>query len=199
MTILIVGNRGNMGSRYTQICETLGHDVWGHDIADGKSWGGCKGADWAIIATPVGTHMEWIKRLSDSGVSHVLCEKPITTSASKLKDLPSGVSMVNNWAFLFPWQMFPQCHNIHYSSPWSGGDGDWDMIQPVYLANRLTRETGPVFDVRIDGYPVTRHQFELSYVSMIKAWLRGEQMWGIDNIIAAHNRVLKWMQGALTL
>jgi hypothetical protein len=177
MRLLIAGNLGSMGIRYTAICKYLGHEVIGYDLCDTATLPPI--ADKVIIATPVQSHLQWCLWAINEKIPF-LCEKPISYSIEETQELrqaceSSGVSgyMVNNWQFVLPGEFLQIGMNdimLNYYN--TGRDGIYDLIQPCYLARYLkVNKESPFYNSTVNGYHVTQYNFDKSYVNMIEKFI----------------------------
>jgi len=194
---LILGDRGRMGRRYSAIFRYLKipFDRW--DISTGDPLPALSQYEYALICTPTDTHIEWIKRLRDSRVEFVLCEKPICMSSTELDGLELGdthLCVVNNWSFAHrDMVLLPGSCVVDYSNWYTGPHGGvWDGIQLHYLDKRGLADIseGPVFRCRINSLPVTLSDIDESYVRMIHTWRdnpdcwTNTDLWNINDIAA---------------
>jgi len=79
----------------------------------------------------------------------------------------------------------PQSNYVYYDHYSAGRNNDIsDMMQPYYLSNDFEfKFTSPIFDVKINGTPISLHDVEMSYIYMLQDWLAGEKLWGIQDAI----------------
>jgi hypothetical protein len=201
--ILLVGADGAMGKRYHGIMNYLKADHVCFDIHD--DWDTVHHVKKAIVATPIATHIEICEMLLRLGVQHILCEKPISKSFEAVKDLrtlqnggPSKIYMVNNWAFLLRTEPLAKQSNwIDWNYYNSGADGDFDLIQPIYLADGypLIQRTSPIYHLIINKTKLSQIDFDRSYVRMIQAFLDDQfhLLWNLDEALEAIGKLLLYM------
>ena len=202
MNVLVLGSAGNMGRRYCAILNFLGVDFVGFDISTGADYGSLRLYEFThvLIATPVNTHIGLIFNLHNV-VGSILCEKPISISVDDLLNLQmnqTSVYMVNNWRFILGVKklLSPGQNEIALDYYNTGKDGDWDLIQPIYLSRGMPtiKRKSPVYDCNVNGTMITQHNFDMSYVAMIRAWLDTPQlMWNLDDAINATKKTIKYI------
>ena len=205
MKVLVLGSAGNMGRRYCSILKYCGIDHVGIDL--GPNYLAGDGITHVLIATPISEHYRNIKGLLEktSGLS-ILCEKPICKEIDQIlelqkisKETKTPIYMVNNWRFILGrWRILQpenNCISLDYYN--TGKDGDWDLIQSIYLSRGMPniKRSSPVYDCSVNGTMITQHNFDLSYVAMIRAWLDIPQlMWTLDDAIKATEKTIKYME-----
>lgn len=178
MSILIVGDKGNMGRRYHAICNYLHIPVLGLDA----NWSKddlrvyMQDASQVIVATPTSTHCEWIRRLLPFG-KPILCEKPITkdlvaldSTLREAKDAKVSLSMVYQYkCFTNGWSRGESVYDY-----WNHGkDGlVWDCIQIIGLAKEAIslREESPIWNCWLNGVRLDIGYMDHAYVQMIRDW-----------------------------
>jgi hypothetical protein len=203
MKVLVIGSRGNMGRRFSAIIRHLGHDLLEYDPPAAPYMPDFKECDACIIATPVVGHMPYLKTIMP--VKPVLCEKPLSFDLAQVKAAASyagkqgcAAYMVNNWAFVGHHRE-PMSEGSIVVNTWNTGtDGDWDLIQPLYLVEDISNfecvRKYPWLSVAINGVGYGRDDFDISYVEMVQAFLDGEydKLWPVANMVTAHERVIEY-------
>lgn len=203
MSILIVGNNGNMGRRYEHICRWYGRKTIGIDVGDKIPRP--TEVDRAIIATPTDSHIEAAMWCAHYGIPF-LCEKPISKNigdVTALRDVcrknESNGYMVCNWSFTGHGKRYcPGTHTVSYDCWNTGKDGLWwDCIQLVALAidknNISLKNESPTFFATIDGMIVGLDTIAHSYVMMIHSFLNSpDDLWSLDVAVDATKRVIDW-------
>jgi hypothetical protein len=181
----------------------MGVEHHGYDVSEPHTMPE-NGFDRAIVATPIDDHADTCGRLLALGIS-VLCEKPISKSIDVLLGLTNvatlskvSLHMVNNWRFVLGRKRILDAgHNsisLNYYN--TGADGDWDLIQPVYLSRGYPTisRTSPVYDCSVNGTLINQMNFDMSYVAMIDAWIHNPAlMWTMSDAIAATEKTIKYM------
>ena len=207
MKVLILGSAGSMGKRYTSILSYMGIDHRGYDI-NGLSpmlAAACEGCTHAIVATPIPCHVDDCKEMLSRGLS-VLCEKPIAKTVDAVAELAgfyhtskTSLHMVNNWRFVLGRKRILDAgHNsisLNYFN--TGADGDYDLIQPIYLSRGYPTisRTSPVYDCSVNGTLINQMNFDMSYVAMIDAWIHNPAlMWTMEDAIKATEKTIKYME-----
>ena len=205
MKLLICGNLGAMGRRYSTVASYLGIDHVGFDTKKDEGDAPLEGVTHAIVATPIDHHVDTCGSLLSLGIS-VLCEKPISKSMDDLAYLTNQCAksagtlhMVNNWRFVLGRKRILDAgHNsIHLNYYNTGADGDWDLIQPIYLSRGYPTisRTSPAYDCSVNGTLINQMNFDMSYVAMIDAWIHNpELMWTMGDAIAATEKTIKYME-----
>ena len=203
--VLVVGSKGRMGVRYCCVLKYLGIDFVEYDTNGALNPWSEDEVDRSIVATPIDSHVEVCDRLLSNGIS-VLCEKPIAKDIDALKDLndvsrlnKASLHMVNNWRFVLGRKKILDAgHNqitLNYFN--LGADGDWDLIQPVYLSlgYPTISRTSPVYDCSVNGTLINQMNFDMSYVAMIDAWIHNPAlMWTMEDAIKATEKTIKYME-----
>jgi len=206
MRVLVIGSNGRMGKLYAAIVRYLGHEVVPHDTDTGPIPNRAK-YEKAIIATPIDTHHEYCKWLAERKCDF-LCEKPISKNIDEVCEIAGmceadGVNgfMVSNWAFAIG-ASGNSVDGIKIHTYNTGNDGDWDLIQPLWLlkdsSSLEVTKTYP--GVRVERYhgEYTRFfagfDFERSYIEMVEVFICGEysKLWTIKSVIPAHERVVEY-------
>lgn len=211
MRILVIGNLGSMGRRYTACLKAMHEDVLGFDV--GGPIPNPSEYDRAIIATPTETHFMWCDYLIQKG-KDFLCEKPVSKDPAAVCQLAelakaSGVDgrMVSNWLYAVNQALLlgrgPTGGQsvtaimgemeIVYRSYNSGKDGFfWDCIQPIYMAGKFVYDNkSPMFEAHVDGNQITLEMIERSYLIMLSEWMYGDRnrLWSLEDAAAASKKV----------
>jgi hypothetical protein len=207
---LVIGSRGSIGSRWCAVLRYLREDYLEADLGDPWwEWD----FDRVIIATPTDRHPQDLRLALHKG-KPILCEKPIATDSREVATLAEeakragvDVRMVSNWLYavnlLLVRERGPRGRqgavanmgemHISYDYYNSGRDGFWwDMIQPIYLAGKLTySRNSPVFQCSVDGMDLPLGIIEESYVVMLSEWLHGDRsrLWSLGDSVLAHKKV----------
>ena len=193
--VYIYGHRGNMGTRYKTICQSLGHEVGGWDV-DGETRAmSLRDADAIIVATPTASHADILHSLRDCG-RPVLCEKPLTKSLTVLEELlwamkkaGTRIAMVNQYAEL---DTIVDGADTYYNCFRHGQDGlYWDCISLVRLARGpiLLKEDSPVWQCTLNGRRLELGEVDKAYVAMLDRWLKDPTRTDYDELWAAHKKV----------
>jgi hypothetical protein len=195
-----------MGRRYASVCNSLKIPFIGVDKNDKLP----KDITHVILATPTDSHLIDIIKLRLKYPYHVkvLCEKPISkikhpNDLDVLKDKVHEYFMVNQYAYYR--DNIDETHNdgvTSYNYYNSGKDGNlWDCIQLIQLAKGAIkiRNNLPIWTCRINGFSLSRELIDHCYVKMIQDFTTDYTMyrrpWGIDTIIDAHEKVLRYEAG----
>jgi hypothetical protein len=195
-TIAIVGNKGNMASRYAAILRCAeGITVTGWDVGERPIE-----ADGYIVCTPTPTHIAVIKSIAKFG-KPILCEKPVTKSLAELAEIRAiceghgaPFQCVMQYCWLAPCN--DEIGPSHYDYFKHGPDGlIWDCFQIIALAKGDVEigEQSPVWDCVINGRRLNIAQMDFAYIEMIRSWLYGNpQPW--EFIEEAHRKVAAYEQ-----
>jgi hypothetical protein len=195
--ICIVGNRGNMGKRYSAICDYLNIPWAGIDCpdpitVDDKIMRECDGV---IIATPSSQHPENLKRYWESYKKPILCEKPIVHRLDLVAQMEDwlmsskpNVQMVNQYRWL--------SHGEHvgdtvYDFVHHGKDGlNWDCINLIGMAMGKVelKEESPIWKCRLNGLDLHIEDMDVAYITMVSQWVKDPRD-NIPYIIKAHRKV----------
>ena len=212
MKTLIIGNKGNMGSRYAACLNYLGEGFDGIDLGEVS----IHLSNRAIICTPTESHLSLMKKMNRAGINF-LVEKPIATTSyydvyMGVKDITVDARMVCNWEFAINMvltghrdTMVKGNTRVEYDCYNTGKDGvAWDCIQLIHLAgpkNISIKTKSPVMECKVyteknpKGYEITTRHIEESYVCMLSSWLNcPEQLWGMPEALQAHMEVLEYME-----
>ena len=198
--ILLVGAKGNMGSRYSAILRHLGETHYSIDIDD--PWPETKRVKKVIIATPTCSHLNDIQVANEMYPSaDILCEKPISRHSEDLELMRVNrkrLYCVNQYAHLFPDTLVPLDDGGTSDNYFKhGGDGlAWDCFQLFALAEGPVelRENSPIWKCRINGYPYSIGSMDRAYIRMIHDFLGDmETVWGWDKIVETTRKVEQWI------
>lgn len=202
MKVLVIGSRGNIGSRYSAIVRYFGHELLEYDPSKiNYSMPDVDAYDCCIIATPVSEHSRYLKQIMP--YKPVLCEKPLSFNVDEVKGLARAANqmgaaayMVNNWAFVGQHREPMSAGSIVINTYNTGADGEWDLIQPLYLVEDIENieclRAYPWLSVMIDGTGYGRDDFDRSYVDMVQAFLEDDcgKLWPVERMVTAHERVV---------
>jgi hypothetical protein len=181
--VVLLGHTGNIGRRYNYLLRRLGINVIGWDLSNINDRIPVCPDHLYLVATPTDLHVRHVEEIICYDKSaDILVEKPLCMprDISTLEKLEAGsdciIRMVNNWAYVIPGlSLFS--HDIVYRY-WNHGGKEADVHWTLCQAFALSKPgclsyhfDSPVFDVRIDGCPVTQAMFDMSYLSMLQAWL----------------------------
>lgn len=211
--VLVIGGRGNMGSRYCAILKHLKEDAYSVDD-EFVSYQLLPCFDAFIIATPTPNHYPMLKMLASLG-KPVLCEKPLCEYGYEVKHINylalqsnTDIRMVCNWEYAFNLVltrnkdvMIMGDTKIEYDCWKTGNDGlARDCIQLIHLAgpkNITLKQESPVMECLLKtennpiGYEVNTRHIEESYVLMLSDWLnRSIRVWNLERAFAANQDVL---------
>lgn len=181
---LLLGARGNMGSRYAAIFRYCGVDFVPVDVGDSYY---DQHYDGVLIATPTACHVEHIRKFADSGLP-ILCEKPITKNLVELDEVIKDcekhgtmLQMVSQYDELVTHSSGPTVYDYFKH----GGDGlYWDTMNIIYHARGSVeiREQSPIWRCVINGQRLSIADMDMAYIKMIAKWLCGprsdlERIW----------------------
>lgn len=175
--ILIIGNKGSMGRRYSALLRHKCIAFDGVDIdtsieAIAKLSNKYEGL---IVATPTDTHYSILTKLADSK-ANILCEKPITKSADELNDILTIYKNKNL-------QMVMQYRELDigrggdsfYDYYNHGRDGlFWDCLQIIALARGkvMLSESSPFWNCKLNGQNLNISEMDYAYSYMLSRWFR---------------------------
>lgn len=197
-TLLIIGIKGNMGSRYADMARSMGVEVLGTDLGDPL---GTVHPDLVLIAVPTSAHFETcleVQRLWPK--VPYLCEKPIaTTNVCRLQDLTGY--MVNNWSFATGKYIEPHSVEVNYNCSNTGQDGTrWDCIQLYHICKAIPtiKTDSSELQCTVGGVTVTRDMIWESYKLMLQHFIKGreEKLWTIKSTIPTH-QLIKFILGGV--
>jgi hypothetical protein len=186
------------------ILNYLHHDTHGVDLHDV-----IPAAERYIIATPTGTHLDIlsgiIEKYGIAGDLSILIEKPVTKRPELLgivAKTKNKVWMVNQYAYAKNGRGMYLHQRTGYDYFNSGDDGlAWDCIQLIHLAKGpiVLKNESPRRLCTINGNFVPLDMVDDLYVRMIKDFIGDNQvygkLWGPEDIIAAHEKVLAYEKG----
>lgn len=192
MKVHIIGNKGNMGRRYSAICTRFDVPFDGSDRCERPD---VESASHVIIATPTNTHVDLIRYVLEHSEAKILCEKPIEIGPALIANETDRLFMVNNYAYCAGSVPRYEDSRTEYNYYHSGPHGlVWDCIQLVHLAagSISLRNENPVWKCVINGFYLERSQIDSSYVVMLFDFLADKpmQLWGSKDIIEAHAKAL---------
>lgn len=185
MNIMVIGNHGNMGRRYSAILRHLGVSVIGHDVQHEAESGAVmyfdikvRQSSGIIIATPTRTHLSVLMRVLPHK-KPVLCEKPFAVGpALEVERVVNEylanhvpLAMVNQYEFLAGRDVGPTSYDY-----WNHGQDGlvWDAINIIEMARGTIelKEESPIWTCRINGDRIDPGQMDSAYVAMIEAWIK---------------------------
>lgn len=212
--ICIIGAAGNMGKRYSAICDSEDIPYISVDREDSLPRP-ADGISHYIIATPTSTHGKVLIDLTNlnPGYLKVLVEKPfaimdnLKTGLAPIEHARSHghtVYMVNQYAYYSHGLTEEAEGPTHYDYYNSGKDGAaWDCIQLIHLAKsnvEYLQNENPIWDCMINGMKLNRELIDLCYVKMIKDFATDGttygRLWGWKDIKAAHRKVIAYEKSA---
>lgn len=183
MKLLVIGYRGAIGRRWMTCARHLQIPVTGWDILD-QTDPPVDAITHCLIATPTTTHYGVFMWASEHHWS-IMVEKPMTMdlNESYIMGCMAGF-VVNNWSLVHPDKIYkPRSCTIEYRSHYTGPHGEpWDTCQLEYLCTPGQRPRvveSPVWGARINGRHVSYKQLELSYLTMLDAFVhdRRHELW----------------------
>lgn len=179
--ILIVGSKGNMGSRYGAILNHLGVSWQGADIETGAAGTEvlAKQADGIIIASPTGLHYEHLRTFA-SLKKPIFCEKPFTKNMNEMGEIcelyeGQSLTMALQYSELLEQGFRGESFYNYFKH---GVDGlVWDCIQIIGLAKGecALREDSPIWRCRINGQTLSQGHMDEAYVKNVQRWLGGNR------------------------
>lgn len=188
--ILLLGNKGGMGRRYSAIMRHLGIPFVGID--QGEPVPGTKYSG-VIVATPTETHYDIVRLYRHLDIP-ILCEKPISRRIDHVRELVETtryLTMVNQ----YEWLIDSDSEGDTVYNYWnSGKDGpQWDCINIIGLAKKPARisNKSPIWHCAINGHTLNIKDMDMAYCRMIDAWAKRPTSENRDYIIRAHSRVLQ--------
>lgn len=203
--ILVVGYKGNMGSRYTAILDYLGVDWVGVDFKESTGAGYAEKVDGVIDAGPTALRMTRLRTLvSRFPGAPILAEKPFTTHGLAWKVigdhglLNTPVQMVNQYVFMGGYRL-PPGHSDHtyYNYFKHGGDGlAFDCINILGLAKGSVDllGTSPIWKCEINGRTLSIQDMDRAYIAMVERWLK-KPVSNWDYIVHAHRKAYEYEKG----
>lgn len=203
MQVLIIGNLGNMGWRYSTVLNHIDVPWIGLDINGPKVPAEVvKECTHCIVATPTISHTTIIMTLMNSGHTHLkfLCEKPISKNLTEVEMLVNecksrlvDLHMVNQYEFIPKTYKNDKPPTTQYNYFKTGGDGlAWDCINILGLSDKdveLSNDS-PKWSGKINGYEISIADMDQAYIDMMMQWLyhpKSCKSCG-DYIIEAHKR-----------
>lgn len=201
----IVGDKGNMASRYKAILNHFRVNVTGHDlgphctphlssIAEARAL-----ADGFIICTPTDTHLDEIEKHLYYD-KPILCEKPLVCDSVKLegfleihKEKKHLITMINQYSYIDGKDYWDKSIGTYYSYFKSGTDGIyWDTINIIGQAEGKVRvdNESPVWTCFINNQRLSIEDMDMAYLSMLCHWMikpEGNMAYALE----AHKKVEK--------
>lgn len=207
MNVLIVGAKGNIGSRYSCIVRHLAHTPIEIDIPHSESTfqqavGLC---DHVIVATPTEFHVESVLKVIKHARpgTEILCEKPIAKKLNIVAELyqrayHAGCNLysVNQYNYLSEAEVFEnETGPTRYNYFKSGKDGLYfDCFQLFALASGKVSlaNSSPIWSCAINGVPISIKGMDLAYLQMIEDFLGAKaKLWGESVVLPALARILE--------
>lgn len=197
--IALIGANGSMGKRYQAIFNYLKLDFMpmDQDLSPEAIIERAAACDRILIASPTHTHVSFLRELLPTK-KPILCEKPVTKDLEELREIHAfckraglTYNMVMQYAQLQYGYSGPSSYNYFRH----GNDGlAWDCIQILALANGPVelKDDSPIWRCRINGIQLDIASMDMAYISMIQKWLIGDLCQTLDEILAAHERVIKY-------
>lgn len=179
--ILLIGNRGSVGRRYSAILDYLGADWVGYDSAWDANPPVLPRFDKFIVATPTPTHYGVVSELPRD--RPVLCEKPLASSFQDAKEMADSREgyIVSNYRYA----LGDGPHLIEYDFFNTGKDGlRMDCCQLLMLdRNAVLRNKSPYWTLKDNGETVPYETIERSYVYMLRDFVDGnyERLWSFKD------------------
>lgn len=196
--VYIVGNKGNMASRYKAILNHLGVAHTGHDKYEPWHFS-AKEATHFIVCTPTDRHITDISHCLEFR-KPILCEKPFTHDYNEL--LKAEVEWQNDCYLITMVNQYAQIAGSAQDEPTfynyfkTGMDGlYWDCINIIGLAKDgfTVGNTSPEWTCTINGKLLNINMMDQAYIDMIDSWLTNpESNW--DYTKHAHAKVAKVME-----
>jgi hypothetical protein len=198
--VYILGNKGNMGRRYTAILKHLGVAVAGCDLDDWRL--PPKDCDGIIIATPTSSHLELLEACLRIGDRPILCEKPFTTDIEAMRRFVhrrselNRIRMVNQYEHL-PGTSEPVTHGVsRYNYFNHGRDGlAYDCVNILGMAmwNCSLEEYSPKWICWLNGHRLKIEDMDYAYIEMINDWTTCPKS-NMEYALAAHEKAAAWRQ-----
>lgn len=201
MKVLIVGNKGNMGRRYSAVLSYLNIDYVGIDIIDNvifrdENIFNDKKITHVLICTPTKYHIP--KTLFYSEIypmASILVEKPIALTAceaAKVKQIKHNkLYIVNNWAHVKEDMLRIGQNSVFYDYYQTGPHGLYiDCCQLLYLSKHIEhcslKNVSPVFNVNINDKNITKENIDYSYIRMVYYWLKNDssKLWDMTDALS---------------
>jgi len=179
MPVLVIGNKGNMGRRYSAVLKYLGLKTRGLDLDwdFDKLESEVSKVTGVIIATPTETHVGWIRLLAPYN-KPILCEKPITKDLNALKlalEYTDNCGTPINMVYQYSELVNPKAKGPTHYNYWNHGrDGmNWDCIQIIGLGKGKISlgEDSPLWKCQINGEHLSSGSMDMAYVEHVRKWL----------------------------
>ena len=188
--IVVIGAKGNMGSRYCFYLRYLGCDVVEVDLDSGHTPMNCDGI---LIATPTENHIDHIRVAAEFN-KPILCEKAISKDLKLVTDICEAdinLRMINQYGYF---DLLYESGATHYNYFRTGNDGlNWDCINiigiarnEVYISNR-----SPVWTCCINGRRASLGDMDRAYLWNLQDWLVKEDH-NKPYILHAHKKASEW-------
>jgi len=188
--IMVLGYKGNMGTRYTRILDYLGVDWGGMDLTENKGFDRPGDIDGIIDAGPTRGRLRRLYDLDPK--TPVLAEKPFTLGVIdraylQLKTRP--IQMVNQYVHMGGHKLPPGDSTLTYYNYFKhGGDGiAFDCINILGLATGrvILQQDSPIWKCELNGRSLSISDMDFAYIAMIEAWLK-QPTPNWDYIVHAH-------------
>lgn len=186
--ILLLGNKGGMGRRYSAVLDYLEIPFCGVDVDNAVP-----GYDYdgVIIATPTDTHFDLVRIYSQLKIP-ILCEKAITRNEDELGailDIPDlQLQMVNQYSQIAYGSGNGETFYDYYNT---GKDGlAWDCINIIGLAKGLAKisNQSPIWKCTINGQELKITDMDRAYIRMIADWYKTPRS-NLKYIERAHRKI----------
>ena len=206
--LCIIGAGGNMGRRYSAICQLEKIAFTPIDKNDPLPRNGDH--THFLITTPTDTHLKILDSLVANNINRmsILIEKPLVNSLclaeliaalKKARRLGHSVYMVNQYAY-YSHGIADSEGPTYYDYYNSGKDGIfWDCIQLLYLARNgvpFLKNKSPIWHCMINGVKLDRELIDLCYLKMLKDFITDGDTYGRHwyerDIIKAHKSVIEY-------
>lgn len=210
MSVLLIGARGKMGTRYRHIFDSL--NITHHDLDLGfekEDLGRLLTMNSkVVITTPTDKHFETVMTLCERKEGNkkidLLIEKPVCKSLEMVEQLneecqsknitPYVVNQYNHYnkSLLFSHSSGPSFYDYYNT----GSDGlKWDCFQIIALAKDRPElfNKSPVWTCQINGYPLEFGEMDWAYYRMMASFNGQKQgLWGPKEMIRATKKVLEY-------
>lgn len=198
--ILILGGRGNMGTRYGKILREMGVDFEVHDIEHGRLEQDSR-IRGVLITTPTDAHLGSIHQVTEKFDVPILCEKPIARYAQIIDVIDDwekaqyNIQMIDQYAFCpryvsdIPGTLYHSWHSGNDTLPWDCINiiAKADDLDDCHISNTAPRNH---WECRINGYDLKLADMGRAYKAMLEQWLDDPKP-NYDYIRQAHCKVLE--------
>jgi hypothetical protein len=202
--ILIIGNKGSTGKRYSSILKMLGAEIEEYDIIHYRNNKKLPKGELCIIACPTNLHCYFASKALDKGYKKILVEKPFSKSLEEIEKImdtqgDADIRVICNWKFSSFSELLPEDNQISYNFYNHGNDDEplWDLCQLVYLQKDYDLDFGydsPFFTCSINGFNIGLWDIEKSYYRMLISWLVSpEKLWDIKDAYKMSKKVLEYL------